>query len=167
MFEVCKQGVAQVAGWQTACLYAAAFSISDSAARCCCGTLACTSASGRENALPGIAARLHEKSVVQFGQREIETVRGTRPVAGRSAEAGVGRMRAMHGNQQQRRAARAVRRIGVCAGEEMLIVQAQRREIAGTHADDRQRLGRRRRLHKAQPALGIALCAPQGFLRSE
>ena len=78
-------------------------------------------------------------AVEDLGQREVVPGLGLRAGAHRDAEAGAGRLEAVHGDDERVLPPRGVVGVGVRPAEQHLVLDRDPVELAGAHADEGQR----------------------------
>ena len=114
----------------------------------------------REHLGAALAADLDEEAVPaveDLGQREVVACLGLRTGAHRDAEAGAGGLEAVDGDDERVLAARRVVAVGVAAAEEDAVLDRDRVQLAGAHADERER----RILERLLLDLEAAVAAPR------
>ena len=166
VFEVREQGVAQIARRQAARLFCGGLR------HLAFGPLGLGRGGFIERQLRQdrralFAAGLDQKPLVQLTQRKVKTGGRTWAVAGGGTEAGIGRLRAVHGDEEQFPAPRGIVRVARRLAQEMRVLEFQRCEVAGAHADNRRRrhVGQDRR--ETDLTGGRTLHLPERFLRRE
>ncbi len=106
------------------------------------------------------------RAVEDLGQREVVAGLGLRPGPHRDAEAGAGRLEAVHGDDERVLAPCGVVAVGVAAAEEDPVLDRDPVELAGAHSDQGER-GVLERLLLDLEAVVASLRAPEPDARRE